>query len=384
MYSDKNIQEIRSQAEKCMEELGPLELKDSSDLYPIVAIASGEQNKLRYTKSVTLVTQEFSISSNPNLLPTIHLYGPENLGNYEIIKCHPSIRPPSGHAIQKFQNQNIQLHRRSNIEEITRINGTYKEYMEYLENIFKITNSLPTDDLINLCYDSVLNRKNASGSHNILNEDESLSDVVLTSICRNALRMMPNKRSTPNKFTQPNETGYLSRITNSYSNIECLKDGSFNNVTTFLAIYCLSVLEFPSTIDHVCLTLSTRYQHEIGRYDKYIKSEYTNKSEYNDLRKRKPELPHIKQAIKIENEVEDIKTKVYPIVKQSVDNLKKDKLVVMQGKRIVPNVDTLVIKSNGKFKEINMPFAETIKECKSSITNFNKYLMKKRREWIAN
>ena len=149
MYSDKNIQEIRSQAEKCMEELGQLELKDSSDLYPIVAIASGEQNKLRYTKSVTLVTQEFSISSNPNLLPTIHLYGPENLGNYEIIKCHPSIRPPSGHAIQKFQNQNIQLHRRSNIEEITRINETYKEYMEYLENIFKITNSLPTGDLIN-------------------------------------------------------------------------------------------------------------------------------------------------------------------------------------------------------------------------------------------
>ncbi|TFH44542.1 MAG: hypothetical protein E4G94_03560 [ANME-2 cluster archaeon] len=384
MYSDKHIQEIRNQAKKCMVELGPLDLKDPSNLYPIVAIASGELDRLRFTKSVTLITQELSLLSSPNLFPTIHLFGPENLGNFEIIQCHPLIRPHSGHGIDKFQDNKIQPHRRSHIDEITQINETYKEHIEYLKNIFKITNSLPTDDLINLCYDSVLNRKNASGSHNILNEEESLSDVVLTSICRNALRMMPNKRYKPNKFIQSNETGYLSRITNSYSDIECLKDGSFNNVTTFLAIYSLSVLEFPSTIDHVCLTLSTRYQHKIREYDRYIKSEYKSKSEYNDLRKLKPELPHIKQAIEIEKNVGDIKAKVYSIVKQSVENLKKDKLIVMQGKRIVPNVDTLVIKSNGKFKEINMPSAETIKERKSSITNFNKYLMKKKREWRAN
>jgi len=384
MYSDKHIQEIRSQAEKCMEELGPLELKDSSDLYPIVAFASNEENKLRFTKSVTLITQELSLLSSPYLLPTIHLFGPENLGNFEIIQCHPLIRPHSGHGIEKFQDNKIQLHQRSQLYEITQIIETYKEHIEYLKNIFKITNSLPTNDLINLCYDSVLNRKNASGSHNILNEDESLSDVVLTSICRNALRMMPNKRYTPNKFIQPNETRYLSKITNSYSNIECLKDGSFNNVTTFLAIYCLSVLEFPSTIDHVCLTLSTRYQHKIREYDKYIKSEYINKSEYNDLRKRKPESPHIKQAIEIEKKVGDIKTKVYQIVKQSVEDLKKDKLVVMKGKRIIPNVDTLMVRSNGKFKEINMPSAETIKERKANIKNFNMHLMKKKREWRAN
>jgi len=56
MYSDKHIQEIRIQAEKCMEELGPLELKDSPDLDPIAAMASGEYDKLRFIKSVSLIT----------------------------------------------------------------------------------------------------------------------------------------------------------------------------------------------------------------------------------------------------------------------------------------------------------------------------------------
>jgi len=32
------------------------------------------------------ITQEINISSSLELLPTIHLYGPENLGNYEIVE----------------------------------------------------------------------------------------------------------------------------------------------------------------------------------------------------------------------------------------------------------------------------------------------------------
>ena len=96
MYSDKQFQEIRSQAKNCMMELGPLELDDPADLYPLLAIASHESDILRFTKSVVLITQEFNILSTPELLPTIHMYGPENLGNYEIIHCHPVIRPPSG------------------------------------------------------------------------------------------------------------------------------------------------------------------------------------------------------------------------------------------------------------------------------------------------
>ena len=118
MYSDKQLQEIRSIAKKCMMELGPLELDDPSDLYPLVRIASNETNVLRFTKSVVLATQEFTISSDPELLPSIHLYGPENLGNNEIIKCHPLIRSPSGKGIEALQNPKINLNQRSNFDDI--------------------------------------------------------------------------------------------------------------------------------------------------------------------------------------------------------------------------------------------------------------------------
>ncbi len=160
MYSDKQLQEIRNHAKNCMMELGPLKLEDPSDLYPLVAIASNESDTLRFTKSVVLITQEFAISSNPALRPTIHLYGPENLGNNEIIRCHPIIRSPSGKGIEMLQKSGINLNQRSNFEDIARINKLYKEYLAYLQNVFRITNNLSPDDLISLCYDSVLKRPN--------------------------------------------------------------------------------------------------------------------------------------------------------------------------------------------------------------------------------
>lgn len=374
------------QSRKCMEELGPIKLEEPSDLYTLVAIASGERDKLRFTKSVVLITQEFTILSNPMLLPTIHLHGPENLGNNEIIKCHPSIRSPSGHGIEILQKPEINLNRRSNIEDIVRINELYKDYLIYIKNIFKITNSLVPSDLISLCYDSVLNRQNINGSHNLLNPDEALSDVVLTSICRNALRMMRNKSSyKPNRFISPSETRYLSKVTNSCSGIQCLKDGSLNNITTFLAIYSLNALELPSTMDHICFTLSTRYQHISEKLYKYIYiDEKFSKAEYNDLRKHKPELTSIRKALEIENEVENVRTKVYPIVEQSVAELKKDKLIVWDSKKILPNANSLMIKTNNGLKEVIMPSIETIRKRRKKIQNFNIYLNRKRSEWKNN
>ncbi len=388
MYSDKQLQEIRSNARKCMIELGPIELKDTSDLYPLVAIASNERDILRFTKSVVLVTQEFTISSNPELLPTIHLYGPENLGNYEIIHCHPVIRPPSGIGIDALQNPEINLNQRSNIDDIVHISELYKEYLVYLRNVFKITNNiLSTEekDLINLCYDSVLKRPNMNGSHNLLTVDESVSDVVLTSICRNALRMMRYKNYKPDRFIPPNEARYLSKIINPCNNIECLKDGSLNNITTFLAIYSLSALEFPSTMDHICLTLSTRYQHKFEELYRYIYVEKKfNKTEYNDLRARRPELPSIRKALEIEKGVKDVGNKVSKIVEQSVNQLKKDKIVISQGKKILPNADSLTIKTKSGFQEIVMPTIEAIRKRRKSIKNFDLYLKRKGSEWRIN
>ncbi len=62
--------------------------------------------------------------------------------------------------------------------------------------------------------------------------NEALCDVGLSSICRNAIRMIRDKNYKPDRFIPPNETRYLSKIINPCSNIECLKDGSLNNITT--------------------------------------------------------------------------------------------------------------------------------------------------------
>lgn len=387
MYSDNQLQEIRSIAKKCMMELGPLELDDPSDLYPLVRIASNEINILRFTKSVLLATQEFTISSDPELLPTIHLYGPENLGNNEIIKCHPIIRSPGGKGIDALQNPKINLNQRSNFDDIVRINESYKEYLVYLQNVFKITNSIlsPEEkDLINLCYDSVLKRPNMNGSHNLLTMEESVSDVVLTSICRNALRMMRYKNYKPDRFIPPNETRYLSKIINPCSNIECLKDGSLNNITTFLAIYSLNALELPSTIDHICLTLSTRYQHKFEDFHEHIGKKFNGISEYNDLRLRMPGSPDVRKGLELEKEIEGIKKKVYPVVEQSVADLKKDEIIISPSKKILPNADSLTIKINSGFQEIEMPTIEAIRKRRKSIKNFDLYLKRKGSEWRNN
>ncbi len=387
MYSDKQLQEIRSIAKNCMLELGPIELNDPSDLYPLVAIASNESDVLRFTKSVVLVTQEFTILSDPELLPTIHLYGPENFGNHEIIYGHPVIRPPSGKGIEALQSPRINLNQMSNIDDIVRINESYKEYLVYLQNVFKITNNILSaeeKDLINLCYDSVLKRPNINGSHNLLTVDESISDVVLTSICRNALRMMRYKNYKPDRFIQPNESRYLSKVINPSSNIECLKDGSLNNITTFLAIYSLNALEFPSTIDHICLTLSTRYQHKFENFHEHIGKKFNGISEYNDLRLRMPGSPDVRKGLELEKEIEDIKKKVYPVVEQSVADLKKDKIIVSQGKKILPNADSLTIKTNSGFQEIVMPTIEAIRKRRKTIKNFDLYLKRKGSEWRKN
>ncbi len=171
---------------------------------------------------------------------------------------------------------------------------------------------------------------------------------------------------------------------NIYWNIQCLKDGSLNNITTFLAIYSLNVLELPCTIDHICQTLSTRYQHKSEELDKYIRDEYNGVSEYRELRVSKPNATHIKKALYIEREVETIKKRVYQIVEKSVAVLEKDKTIVNEGRKIIPNADSLMIKTKSGIQEIEMPSVEKIMKRKNSITKFNSYLRNKRNEWKNN
>ncbi len=131
-----------------------------------------------------------------------------------------------------------------------------------------------------------------------------------------------------------------------------------------MAIYSLNVLEFPSTIDHICLILSTRYQHKFEDFHEHIGKKFNGISEYKDLRLRKPESPDVRKGLELEKEIEGIKKKVYPVVEKSVADLKKDKVIVSQGKKILPKADTLTIKTNGGFHEIVMPSIETIRKRK--------------------
>jgi hypothetical protein len=206
MYTDEQLQEIRGIAKKCLMNLGPLELAEPSDLYPLVAISSDETKITRFTKSVVLISQELTILTEPALMPTIHLFGPENLGNYEIIRCHPSIRPISGTGIDKLKEQKeqeIKLNVRSDNETLARVMDSYKAYIPYLREIFAIIRKLSTEDIIDICYDSALRRQKAKGSHNILDANEAVSDIVLTSICRNAIRSMRYRNYSEDRYIPP-------------------------------------------------------------------------------------------------------------------------------------------------------------------------------------
>jgi hypothetical protein len=385
MYTDEQLQEIRSISKKCLMNLGPLELAEPSDLYPLVAISSDETKITRFTKSVVLISQELTVLTEPALMPTIHLYGPENLGNYEIIRCHPSIRPISGTGIDKLKEQKeqeIKLHIRSDNETLARVMDSYKAYIPYLKDIFAITHKLSTENIIDLCYDSALRREKAKGSHNILDANEAVSDIVLTSICRNAIRSMRYRNYSEDRYIPHSGVKYLSNvIINDCDSIECLKDGCVNNITTFLAVYTLNAMGFPCTLEHLCLALSTRYQHSLEGYNKYIESQYKNKAEYIDLRNRKPEIPHIKEALKKEAIVQEKKSKAYPVVEKSIQSLKKDKLIEKRGKRILPVADALKISTANGFQDIPMPTMETIIQRERKIRSFDAYLRRKRDEW---
>lgn len=115
--------------------------------------------------------------------------------------------------------------------------------------------------------------------------------------------------------------------------------------------------------------------------DKYIENQYKNKAEYKELRDRRPELPHISEALKIEADVREKKSKAYPVVEKSIESLKKEKLIEKQGKRILPVADALKISTANGFQDIPMPTIETIIRRKREIRSFASYLRRKREEW---
>ncbi len=67
-----------------------------------------------------------------------------------------------------------------------------------------------------------------------------------------------------------------------------------------------------------------------------------------------------------------------------MDQLKKDGLVISQGKKILPNADSIMIKTNGVFQEVEMPSIETIRKRRKNIIMFDLYLKNKRKEWKNN
>jgi hypothetical protein len=373
MHTEEQLHEIREIAKKCFAELGPLELIEPSDLYPLVAVSSDETKKTHFTKNIVLISQELTLLTKPALMPTIHLFGPENFGNFEIIQYHPSIRPISGTGIDKLkeeEDQKIRFLMRSDKETLAQVTDSYKAYLPYLREIFAITRKLSTEDIINLCYDSVFKRQNVSGSHNILDASEALSKIVLTSICRNATRSRYRIHKEERYVPLPDNKYLNEIILKDFDSLECLKDGTVNNITTFLAVYTLNAMGFPCTLEHLCLVLSTRYQHYVEDYEKYINDQYANRAEFNELRKTKPELPHIREAIRREVTAQKKREKVYPVVKRSIDILTKNKLIQKKGKRIVPTADSIKISTTNGFQDVYMPSLETIIECEKGIYAF--------------
>ncbi len=342
-------------------------------------------------KSVIIASNVFNIEtpSTSPILPTIHLYGPELIGDKEILSYSSSLKRAGGDMIDSVQPYKHVIP--TDNRAIARIQKKYDSYLDPLEGILgHILGSL--SDMIDLTYDVVFERPYFTGSHNIMTPEEATKDIVWNTLCRNMLRVkrtltMRGKRN----FDLPDNTVNFS-ISNHGGNIECLKDGTKNDMVIFQGIYLMNAMGMPTGNskdgpgEYLYRLLSCRYFKDFEEYYKKKKEldddkrglrrgnfSYSDFSKYDRILKNKEEA-----TVSIVRDKANVtKKRVKLVVDPSLQNLiqcgavyKKGNTFLVKGSHV--NIDGILF---------DMPSKDIINGWIQNIRKLSAYLNKLRREF---
>ncbi len=341
-------------------------------------------------KSVIIASKTFNIEtpSTSPILPTIHLYGPELIGDKEILSCNSSLKRAGGDMIDSVQPYKHVIP--TDNRAIVRIREKYDSYLDPLDGMFEyILGS--SRDMIDLTYDVVFERPYFTGSHNIMTPEEATKDIVWNTLCRNMLRVKRTlTRRGKRNFEIPDNTVNFS-ISNHGGNIECLKDGTKNDMVIFQGIYLMNAMGLPTGNskdgpgEYLYRLLSCRYFKDFEKYYKKKKELDTDKRglrrgnfSYSDFSKYDIILKNKEAAVSI---VRDKANATKKNVKFVVDS---PLLNLIQCGAVNRKRNTFLV--NGSYVNIDgvlfdMPSKDIINGWMRNIWNLNAYLRKLRREF---
>ncbi|GBE54802.1 hypothetical protein BMS3Bbin15_00963 [archaeon BMS3Bbin15] len=341
-------------------------------------------------KSVIIASKTFNIEtpSTSPILPTIHLYGPELIGDKEILLYSPYLKRAGGDMIGSVQPDKHVIP--TDNRAIARIREKYDSYLNPLEGILEhILGSL--SDMIDLTYDVVFERPYFTGSHNIMTPEEAMKNIVWNTLCRNMLRVKRTlTRRGKRNFEIPDNTVNFS-ISNHGGNIECLKDGTKNDMVIFQGIYLMNAMGLPTGNskdgpgEYLYRLLSCRYFKDFGGYYKEKKELDGNKRGFDrgnfsgsDYSKYDRILKNKEAAVSIARDKANATKKN---VKFVVDSLLQN---LIQCGAVYKKGNTFLV--NGSYVNIDgvlfdMPSKDIINGWMRNIWNLNAYLKKLRREF---
>lgn len=278
----------------------------------------------------------------------------------------------------------------TNNRAIATIREKYDSYLDPLDGMFEyILGS--SRDMIDLTYDVVFERPYFTESHNIMTPEEAMKNIVWNTLCRNMLRVkrtltMRGKRN----FDLPDNTVNFS-ISNHGGGIECLKDGTRNDMVIFQGIYLMNAMGLPTGNskdgqgEYLYRLLSCRYFKDFEEYYKKKKELDNDKrglrrgnfsfidfSKYDRILKNKGEA-----VSRTRGKADTTKKRVRLVVDPSLQNLiqcgavyKKGNTFLVKGSHV--NIDGILF---------DMPSKDIINGCIQNIRKLSAYLNKLRREF---
>jgi len=318
---------------------------------------------------------------HPNI-PTIHKFGPECVGNYEICK---------GRKYEDIENSKLNMFKiLGNVANIDnggiidfesisdegrdRLRETVSRYKKYESHVSDIVSKIidfgDNEDRINLAYNLCLGRDEYDPSRRILGM-EAFSEIVINSICRNFSRarakgVIPKKSDLDSykalaiieRIKNSGDTPIeIKDIYNSAEVKEDLKYGSKNNIVKYLAIYFLNLMGFKTgtsknKIENLCCLLSPYY------------IDYKDKCSSLEEGKNKSEIM---------TKIQEIER----VVKLGVENLEKQGVIKEDDKNIHNYLvlgPKIRVNINGNTKDKILPHQSELTNLRREIRSISKYL----------
>lgn len=274
---------------------------------------------LRLSKNAVIVNAISRIESKPAPLTTIYLYGPDLLGEKEAILG-------SGYFMsfpQRWKNGDEECwtseHLGLNREKTQQLLNKYVR-CDWIHDVVKMTNELPTNEVVKLTYDFALERGEPNGSTRTI-ELEAFSQTAINTICRNFSRGRANSLFPDGPMEAPQGKVEISEIDNDlkrsqFPDLGCFKIGPSNNLLTYHAIYFLNLLGRKANIRTISCLLAAHY----------LRATVTLRNERKRLKKMSPSWRKrvMKERMRSQEErTEKLKRAAFKNVRKSVRSLLK-------------------------------------------------------------